>query len=247
MEEKLFQFLINGLPVKARYTQNTIENILIPLLEKLTLLQNKKQKRLVVFLAAPAAAGKSTLAHFLSDLSHTTEGITPIQSVGLDGFHFHQDEIEVKTVWKDGIEIPMSKVKGAPETYNVEKFLCKLKQLEQTKVKWPVYDRRIHDVVEDAVDVTEKIVLIEGNWLLSNEKIWTGIFSFCDFSIFISADELYLKDRLICRKQNGGMSFEKAALFYQNSDRLNISRAMKYRFRADLELKMTQDGDYKLL
>lgn len=250
MRKKKFDFLINGLSVEAEYSQHTLDHLWIPLLEKLTSLQWAKGSRLIVFLAAPPAVGKSTLSNLLCYLSENTPGITPIQAVGLDGFHYHQNEIESRTVYRDGRAIPMAKVKGAPESYHLEKLRQKLRQLEhaeQKQVKWPFYDRTLHDVVEESIKITGDILLIEGNWLLSDEDDWKDISGFCDYSIFISADESILRERLIGRKQQGGMSREQAAEFYHNSDRLNILRASERRVPADLELAMTPDGDYVVL
>ena len=63
----------------------------------------------------------------------------------------------------------MKEVKGCPETFDIEKLKNKIAQLKKEDTKWPVYDRTIHDVIEDAVTVERQIVLVEGNWLLLNE------------------------------------------------------------------------------
>ena len=61
---------INGIDVNATYSDDNVEKIFIPLLQKLADLQKQKGGRIVVFLAAPPGAGKSTLASFLEVLSH---------------------------------------------------------------------------------------------------------------------------------------------------------------------------------
>ena len=115
-----YSFSINGFPVQARFAQEDIHGLFVPLLRRLALLQREKGERLIVFLAAPPAAGKSTLAAYLSLLSRELPDCLPMQALGLDGFHFHQDYILTHNVrQKDGHILPMRQVKGSPETYDL--------------------------------------------------------------------------------------------------------------------------------
>ena len=81
-------------------------------------------------------------------------------------------------------------------------------------------------LVEDAVEVTAGIVLVEGNWLLSTEGAWANVAEMCDDSIFIEACPDDVRDRLIARKIRGGLPPEAAEEFYERSDRANILRLM---------------------
>ena len=78
---------INGIDVEARYSDRTVETVLVPLLKRLTELQEKKGRRILIMLAAPPGAGKSTLLSFLGKLSEERDGIHPVQTIGMDGFH----------------------------------------------------------------------------------------------------------------------------------------------------------------
>lgn len=125
----------------------------------------------------------------------------PVQAVGLDGFHYHQDYILTHSVtFQDGRTLPMKQLKGSPETYDVVHFQEKLKALRHSDPLWPVYDRRFHDVIEDQLPVTAPIVLIEGNWLLFQEGLWRKLAGQADYTIFIKAEERALKERLLQRK-----------------------------------------------
>lgn len=68
---KEFSFVVNGFPVQARYTEENIKEIFVPMVRRLDRMQREKGERLVVFLAAPPATGKSTLAAFLAGLSQS--------------------------------------------------------------------------------------------------------------------------------------------------------------------------------
>ena len=102
-----FQIEINGLPVSAVFSEENIEGIFLPLLKRLTEIQNALGRRILVFLAAPPGAGKSTLSEFLRHLSVNTPEVTPITVIGMDGFHRRQEYLISHTAVRDGKEIPM--------------------------------------------------------------------------------------------------------------------------------------------
>lgn len=245
---KEFCFDVNGFDITARFTQENIDDIFLPLLRKLTQMQKEKGDRLIVFLAAPPATGKSTLVNFLSWLSGEQEGLTPVQSVGLDGFHYHQDYILSHTVTqKDGTVLPMKSVKGSPETYDVEHFTDKLEAMKQGNVLWPVYSRQLHDVVEDQIEVTGDIILVEGNWLLLKEGKWDGIWNLADYTVFIGAEEASLRDRLISRKMKGGLTKEEAEAFYLTGDGVNVRRTLEGSREGNLNLELDAEGIFKIV
>lgn len=235
-----YTFCVNGFEIAAEYDDAIVKTIFIPLLKRLTDLQRQRGGRLLVFLAAPPATGKSTLSAFLEYLSRQDPALTPIQALGMDGFHYHQDYILSHTALREGIEIPMKDIKGAPESFDIKKLRDALNRARVENLKWPRYDRRIHDVIEDEIPVTESILLIEGNWLLLKESVWQDLI--CDYAIFISADEHLLKERLIQRKMRGGLSREEAEAFYVACDGPNIHRCMLSSRTADLKLKLTEQG-----
>lgn len=237
---------INGLGHKVQYNQATIDNLFIPFLRRMTKMQQTLGKRLVIFLVAPPGTGKSTLALLLEKLSQTDPSLEPIQSIGLDGFHYHSDYIRKHYVEREGKKIPMAAVKGCPETFDVEHLVEKLETVRLADIRWPIYDRSIHDVVEEVVKIRRKIILLEGNWLLLGEDRWQKIRSYADYSLFIGAEPRDLKERLIERKMAGGKSREEAERFYRESDRLNVERVLKKSWPADETWQMLGDGDYQL-
>lgn len=242
-----YTFDVNGFKTNCRYSKKAVEEIFQPLIRRLTKMHNEKKARLIVFMAAAPAVGKTTLTKFIEYLSIQEEGVTKIQALGLDGFHYHSDYIQTHTVVVDGKEVPMKDVKGCPETYDVEKLKEKLAAMKTGNITWPVYDRNIHDVIEDVEVVDQEVILIEGNWLLLNQGEWKKLKDICDYSILIRGDEEILKGRLIERKIKGGLSEEEAVRFYERSDSLNVKRVLSHSLSADLELSMTEDADYEII
>lgn len=237
-----YRFGVNGFEVEVHYTDTAIETVFLPILQTLTALQGKLKRRTIVFLAGPPGAGKSTLAAFLEYLSRHTPGLTPVQALGMDGFHYPQAYISAHTVLREGREIPMQSIKGAPESFNAVKLAEKLDQVSLENVRWPVYDRRMHDVMEDQIEVTADILLVEGNWLLLDELPWQNMQ--CDYSVFIGANASLLRKRLISRKIRGGLDSLAAEAYYDACDGPNILRCMEHSRPASLTLMLDDAGEY---
>ena len=86
-----YHAVINGYPVSAHYDDQNVEEIFIPLLRRLQQLHESRARRIIAFIAAPPATGKSTLVDFLSHLAAQLPGMPAVQALGMDGFHYHQD------------------------------------------------------------------------------------------------------------------------------------------------------------
>lgn len=237
-----YHAVINGYPVSAHYDDQNVEEIFIPLLRRLQQLHESCAARIIAFIAAPPATGKSTLVDFLSHLAAQLPGMPAVQALGMDGFHYHQDYILSHTVVRNGKEIEMRRVKGAPDTFDVQRLRDTLLALRAGNLRWPAYDRTLHDVVEEAIPVTAPILLVEGNYLLLNQPIWRDLPH--DYAVFITADEVLLRQRLIERKMRGDKTHEQAALFYQESDGPNVRLCLGSRLPCDLELQLLPDGTF---
>lgn len=228
---------INGFPVTAAFPDSDIRLIWLPLLKTLSQLYHTRKRRIAVFLAGPPAAGKSTAASFLEYLSLNTPDLEPVQALCMDGFHFPQKYLLSHTLLRDNRTVSMASVKGCPQTYDTDEFKRYLCMLKETKCRWPDYDRTLHDVIADRLEVEQNIVLIDGNWLLLPFEPWRSIADeLCDYSIFFSTDEQLLRDRLIKRKISGGLTPQEAADFYRDSDEPNVKLALAGHRKADLEL-----------
>lgn len=241
-----FQIEINGLPVTAGFSEENIEEIFLPLLKHLTKLQSGLGRRILVFLAAPPGAGKSTLAEFLRYLSVNTPGVTPVAITGMDGFHRRQEYLLSHTAVRDGKEIPMVEIKGAPVTFDLELFRRSVQRAAAgEEMEWPDYDRTLHNPVYRGRKVTGDIVLLEGNYLLLDEEGWRDLREYADYTIKITADPAILKKRLVDRKAASGMPREKAEKFVMFSDLYNVRLCLERSGKADLELRLLQDDHYE--
>ena len=113
-----------------------------------------------------------------------------------------------------------------------------------TAVFWPVYDRKIHNPLSNALEVNGDILLVEGNWLLLDEPQWRDLRELADYTLSIKATPELLQERLIQRKIQGGLPKADAVKFYETSDRLNIERILNHTLPADEQWQMMEDGDF---
>lgn len=234
---------INGIDVDARYSEEEIDRVFLPLLRRLTLLQKEKKRRILVMLAAPPGAGKTTLVSFLEYLSKKEMDLTPVQGIGIDGFHRRQEYLRSHHTLVDNKEVSMVEIKGAPITFDLERLAEKIDVvISGGSCGWPVYDRLLHNPVEDAVTIVGDIVLLEGNYLLLKEKGWEALSEKADFTIFLRADEIMLRERLIERRIKTGVPRDKAERFVDFSDMRNVRLCLRIPGKQTLYYRLAKEG-----
>ena len=235
---------INGLPQEVRFSKGAIEKIFKPFILKLSELREITDRKVVAFIAAPPGAGKTALVQFLEKFSREHIEISNVRALGMDGFHYPAEYLKENKILKDGQEILLNDIKGAPETFDVDTLQEKLREVRQEGTDWHIYDRMIHDVVHNVLSVEDDIILLEGNYLLLKEPRWTNIRVLADYTVFIKARPATLKERLINRKIQGGLSREDAEKFYNDSDSKNVTRVMQNSAAANETWMLQPDDDY---
>ena len=198
--------------------------------------------RRFVFLAAPPGTGKSTLAAVVEHRAAQPDVDIDLDTVGIDGFHHPNAYLRTHRRATDGVLL--ADVKGAPETFDVARLRRFLALSAVRAVRWPAYDRVLHDVVPDARRVGAPLVLLEGNWLLLDEPGWRDLSEHSVHNVFVDADPALLRERLIERKVRGGLDLAGATRFYERSDRPNVERVLQHtdRSKVDLLLRLGADG-----
>lgn len=235
---RTLDIIINGLPTHAEYTKESIDNIFIPLLQKLTEIQKRENRRIVAFLAAPPGLGKSTLATFLEILSKEHDDICNVQAAGMDGFHHYAKYLKSHKTTRDQKEILLDEIKGAPETFDVVRLGTYIDRLlSEEEITWPTYDRTKHDVIDDGYVLKEKIIILEGNYLLLSDSNWLPIRKYASYAIYAYTDIDVLKPRLVARKIASGYTEEEAEAFYEFSDGRNAECVLNDVPEADMYLE----------
>ena len=112
-------------------------------------------------------------------------------------------------------------------------------------VGWPVYDRLLHNPVEDAVLVDGEIVILEGNYLLLDLDGWRDLKDFADYTVSVRAEETLLRERLISRRIKTGVAEDEAMRFVDFSDMPNVRLCLSRSMPADLQLEIDERGEYR--
>ncbi len=239
---------INGIDVHAAYSEDNIKGIFEPLLRRLADMMDYKGGRILVMLAAPPGAGKSTLASFLEYYAKEILPEVTVQAIGMDGFHRRQEYLTSHETEVDGRMIPMVQIKGAPVTFDLEGLTEKIKIVAGGEnCGWPTYDRHLHNPIEDAIKITGDIIILEGNYLLFDQFGWRDLHEMADYTISIRADEQMLRSRLVDRKEASGNTREKAEEFVDFSDMRNVRLCLEHSMGADLELCINSVGEFEVL
>ena len=157
----------------------------------------------------------------------------------MDGFHYPGHVLNQKTLlMRNGDRIPMIDCKGAPETIDVEALRGLLGHVRRCndKLAWPDYDRRLHDVVPNALRIStvHNLVLVEGNYLLVNVPPYAGIADLFDLRIYVEAPGPTIVTNLVNRHISGGKTVEQAKDWVRRIDLPNARLVESTRRLADV-------------
>ena len=184
------------------------------------------QGRFITALAGPPGAGKSTLAADL--VARLGAGA---KAVPMDGFHYDDAVLNARGA-RDR--------KGAPDTFDARGFLHLLKRLRsEDEVAIPLFDREleISRAGADIVTAEDRILVIEGNYLLLNEAPWPEALPLYDMTVWIDVPEAELDRRLVARWAHYGKTPEAARAWIDGNDMPNIRRVTQGSRAADVVLR----------
>lgn len=206
----------------------------------------------VAGLAGIPGSGKSTFAASVERVADRLLGEGVLVAVGMDGWHFPNAILDQRTTRDDTSElIPLRQRKGGPESFDTPGLAEAVTRLrtEPDLVRLPVYDRRLHDPVADgnAILPITRIVLLEGNFLLSNDPAWQPVSSQLGPKCLVTCDPDAARKRVIDRHVRGGCTPDKARAQFESNDRLNTEAVQATVAEADLWIVPTgeQAGVYR--
>ena len=184
------------------------------------------QGRFLTALAGPPGAGKSTLAAEL--VSTLGQGA---KAVPMDGFHY-DDAVLIARGARDR--------KGAPDTFDAQGFFHLLRRLRvEDEIAIPLFDRdlEISRAGADIVTAADRLLVVEGNYLLLNEAPWPQAAPLFDLTVWIDVSEAELDRRLQARWAHYGKTPAEARAWIDNNDLPNIRRVTQNSRSADVVIR----------
>ena len=185
------------------------------------------RERFLVAIAGPPGSGKSTLAERLLELLAEA----PAALVAMDGFHFDNQVLK---------ERGLLERKGAPETFDFHGFKSMLQRLKSLSndIAVPLFDREADLARAGAavVKASDRIVVVEGNYLLLNEAPWNELAGLFDYTVFLDVPRGALAHRLVQRWIDHGMPEEEARARAFSNDMVNAERVIASRIEPNLEI-----------
>lgn len=193
--------------------------------------------RVIVGIAGPPGAGKSTLARALVDaVNREPSPSGDLQPWGalvpLDGFHLADVQLERLALWDR---------KGAPETFDARGFVALLRRLRAetaTTVYAPGFERALEQPIAAAVAVPPSVQLVvtEGNYLLLPGEPWGAVKPLLDEVWYLDHDATERVRALIARHVEYGKAPDEAREWVTRSDEANARLVATSAERADLVL-----------
>ncbi len=188
----------------------------------------KKEGRFFIGIVGAPGAGKSYLADRIPGQINERLENEVATSLAMDSYHLHNDILLTRGIHPH---------KGCYFTFDVKGFTSKLIQVkeDQEDILCPIYNRSLHNPTPDAKTIkkSDRIVVVEGNYLLLDVFPWQTIKYLFDYTIFIEVDKQIQYERLLDRHTTTGKTKDEAIAKISRTDLPNATLIEATKNRAD--------------
>ena len=194
--------------------------------------QASEGRRLIIAIVGAPGSGKSHCTALLLDTLRSQPELKAA-ILPMDGYHLDDAILNAR-----GLRAR----KGASDTFDVGGLLHMLQRLRtngEKQIFVPLFDRGL-EIARSAAAVIEQdnnIILVEGNYLLLNERPWTDLHSFFDMTILIDAKEETLRARLVERWQKHSIPEQEIHSRVEQNDLPNGRFVKRQSLQADYLVK----------
>lgn len=202
------------------------ENQLETLIQEIESNAKDKNRYLISISGAPGC-GKSTFSAFLKNRLKNAEIIQ------MDGFHLENTILNYKKIIER---------KGSPETFDfdgLESLIKRVKTQISDYVYAPLFNRELDSSIGSAIEISKEIkyILVEGNYLLLDEKPWSDLNTLFDYKIFLYVDEEKTIKRLTERWLKLGLDRNKISKKVFENDMKNFKKVSENLLKYDFIIK----------
>lgn len=169
-------------------------------------------KRTLIGIVGKPGAGKSTVVEAIKErFDQALVSIIP-----MDGYHLSDEEL-IAQGKRDS--------KGAPDTFDSNAFVELLRRVksEDGEITFPIFHRELEASIPDegTVPLTAKVIITEGNYLLSQEHGFENVRKLLDKVYYIDINDEKRLERLIARHIRYGKTPDAAQDWAMGSDEAN--------------------------
>jgi pantothenate kinase len=187
------------------------------------------RKRYIVAIAGPPGAGKSTFAQAL--LLLLKEKSIQAKIISMDGFHLDNSILADRNLLDR---------KGAPATFDTAGFIHLMNRLTnfEDDVVIPEFDRNkdLSIAGSSIISTKDKVLIVEGNYLLIEEEPWTKLKKTWDQTIFINPGIDTLEQRLLNRWLRYGLDTQDAKKRTLSNDLPNARYVLEKSSDSDIQI-----------
>ncbi len=187
----------------------------------------------LIGIAGAPASGKSTLAEQL---------VADFNEMGIAACYCPMDGFHLRNAVLDALGLRC--VKGRIDTFDAQEFTRSVKLLKEgIALWWPLYSRQRHEPIAEGTRIsgTEKVFVIEGNYVLDRDEPWLTAARDYDLRIFVDAPDAMLRERLLDRHKHSGRSVQEAANKIDQNDMQNARKIRERRQDVDIIYRVYAD------